>query len=74
MVDQLPTVDSDRGPTEALPVILVGLDGTPYSSGSVAIGNSTDPAWNGTDPSASLISIMKACYARLTEIAANTGA
>lgn len=29
---------------------------------SAAIGEPTDPAWNGSDPSASLISIMKAMY------------
>lgn len=32
-------------------------------SSSAAIGEPTDPAWNGSDPSASLISIMKAIYA-----------
>lgn len=38
-----------------------------------AIGSPTDPAWNGSSPSASLISIMKACYGQLKIIADNTG-
>lgn len=41
--------------------------------GGASIGSPSDPAWNGTDANASLISIMKACHARLVEIAENTG-
>lgn len=51
---------------------VVFLSGASGGSGT-AIGSPTDPAWNGTDPSASLISIMKAVHARLVEIENNTG-
>lgn len=37
-----------------------------------AIGDPEDTAWDGMTASASLISIMKACYAQLVIIAANT--
>lgn len=41
--------------TNPLPVALTA---------SAGIGSPSDPAWNGTDASASLISIMKAIYAQ----------
>lgn len=40
---------------------------------SVAIGSATDAPWNGADPSASLIAIMKYCGQQLRTIADNTG-
>jgi len=55
------TVPIDPATGEALP------------SDVSSIGSPDDPAWNGTDASASLISIMKACHARLAEIVENTG-
>lgn len=53
--------------TEATPLPVTaggGGGGTP----DPAIGSPDDPAWNGSDPSASLISIMKAIYATQMEI------
>jgi hypothetical protein len=37
-----------------------------------ALGSPSDTAWDGSAASASLIAIMKACYAKLDEIADNT--
>lgn len=75
MTDQLPNLigDGSRG-VEAVPVLLVGPDGTIYqAAGTASVGNPGDVAWNGTDPNPTLISIMKACHAQLATIAANTG-
>lgn len=44
----------------------------PSLTRSAAVGEPDDAAWNGTDPEASVISILKACYAKLAEIATNT--
>jgi hypothetical protein len=44
----------------------------PVQTQSESIGSTDDAAWNGTDPEASVISILKACYAKLAEIATNT--
>lgn len=41
----------------------------PVTAGGGGIGEPTDPAWNGSDASASLISIMKAIYAQNAMIA-----
>lgn len=43
------------------------------SLASDAIGNPSDAPWNGSDPEASLISILKGCYQQLATIANNTG-
>lgn len=47
-----------------LPVTVTSGD-----AGGGGIGEPTDPAWNGSDASASLISIMKAIYAQNAMIA-----
>lgn len=44
----------------ALPVYMTGEDGEPVAVSTAAIGEPTDAAWNGTDPSASVISLLKA--------------
>ena len=51
--------------TNPLPVALIAGEG----GGASGVGSPDDPAWNGSDASASLISIMKAIYAQNAMIA-----
>lgn len=60
MADQSKPVQIGNGIQNAQPVFIVGGGGA--GGESAGIGDPTDPAWNGADASASLISIMKAIY------------
>lgn len=53
--------------------VFVSASGEAQEVDLAGIGQPDDVAWNGTSPSASLISIMKACHAQLKIIADNTG-
>lgn len=53
--------------------VFVSASGEAQEIDLAGVGAPDDPAWNGTAPSASLISIMKACYGQLKIIADNTG-
>lgn len=64
MADQSSPVQIGNTMQTAQPVYIVGGAG-----GGSGIGDPTDPAWNGSDASASLISIMKAIYAQNAMIA-----
>lgn len=65
MADQSKPVQIGHGIQNAQPVFIVGGG----AGGGSGIGDPTDPAWNGSDASASLISIMKAIYAQNAMIA-----
>lgn len=60
MADESKSVQIGRGLQTAQPVVVVGSEGG--GAGSPASGSPTDAAWNGSDPSASMISILKAIY------------
>lgn len=63
MADQSKPVQIGHGMQNAQPVFIVGGGGGGGGAGGGSgIGDPTDPAWNGADASASLISIMKAIY------------
>jgi hypothetical protein len=62
----------DMGDGTYAPVVFIA-GGAEGGAEVTAIGSPTDPAWNGSDASASLISIMKACYGQLVQINENTG-
>lgn len=63
--DLMPTqyVDEER----VQPVRMVESDGT-----TVPMGALDDAAWDGTGNPASLVALLKGCYAQLAQIAENT--
>lgn len=63
-INALPVIPLVSGPVQAVAAVMVDTTGQAIDNGTAdmtaAIGDPTDAAWNGTDPSATVISLLKA--------------